>query len=35
MKEFRVNKYIDLRLENANIVIYVDGKHFDQCKSLL
>lgn len=35
MKEFRVNQYITLKLEKNNTVIYVNGKHFDQCKFLL
>ncbi|MFX0006434.1 MAG: leucine-rich repeat domain-containing protein [Promethearchaeota archaeon] len=35
MKEFRVNQYIILRLENGKTIIYVGGKLFDQCKYLL
>ncbi|MFW9969881.1 MAG: leucine-rich repeat domain-containing protein, partial [Candidatus Odinarchaeota archaeon] len=34
-KEFRVNKFITLRLEGNETIIYVDGKRFDQCKLLL
>ncbi len=35
MAEFKVNKYITLRLENRKTVIYVNGKEFKQCKYLL
>lgn len=35
MKEFKVNNYITLRLEENRTIIYVDGKPFVQCKSLL
>lgn len=35
MKEFKVNNYITLRLEENNTIIYVDDKPFAQCKSLL
>ncbi len=33
--QFRVNKYLELRLEGKNTIIYVNGKRFDQCKFLL
>ncbi len=35
MKEFKVNKYITLKLENGQTVIYVNGEWFYQCKFLL
>ncbi len=35
MNEFKINKYIILRLEGSITVIYVKGKRFDQCKYLL
>ena len=35
MKEFRVNKYIVLRLEKSKTIIYVNGERFNQCKFLL
>jgi len=35
MNEFKINKYITLRLEGSITVIYVKGKRFDQCKYLL
>jgi len=35
MKEFRVNKYITLKLENNETNIYIDGNFFNQCKFLL
>jgi len=35
MKEFRVNKYITLKLENGKTIIYVNDKRFNQCKFLL
>lgn len=35
MKEFKVNKYITLKLEGNKINIYVIGKKFSQCKFLL
>ena len=35
MKEFNVNDYLSLKLENGLTVIYVKGKRFDQCKFLL
>lgn len=34
-KEFKVNKYITLNLEDAQTIIYVNGKSFKQCKFLL
>ena len=35
LKEFRVNKYILLRLEGKYTVIYVNGKRFIDCKRLV
>ncbi|MBY9011479.1 MAG: hypothetical protein KGD70_03815 [Candidatus Lokiarchaeota archaeon] len=35
MKEFKVNKFLGLRLEKGKTAIYVDNKSFDQCKYLL
>ena len=35
MKEFRINEYLILRLENGSTRIYVDGVFFNQCKYLL
>jgi len=35
LKEFRVNKYILLRLEGKYTVIYVNGKRFIYCKRLI
>lgn len=35
MKKFRINKYLRLQLENGKTNIYVVGKLFQQCKSLL
>ena len=35
MREFRINKYLKLRLEGDNTVIYVNDKKFQQCKFLL
>ncbi len=35
MKEFRVNNYITLKLEDGKTNIYVDGELFEQCKFLL
>ena len=35
MKEFKVNNYITLRLEENRTIIYIDDKPFMQCKSLL
>ena len=32
--EFKVNKYILLRLEGKYTVIYVNGKRFNDCKRL-
>jgi hypothetical protein len=34
-KEFKVNKYLTLKLEKKGTVIYVDKKEFRQCKYLL
>ena len=35
MREFKVNEYITLKLENGKTNIYVTGKLFKQCKYLL
>ncbi|GAJ23278.1 unnamed protein product [marine sediment metagenome] len=35
MREFEVNGYLTLRLENNNTVIYVNNKKFIHCKYLL
>ena len=35
MREFRVNKFVALKLEEGKTVLYVDGKPFTQCKYLL
>ena len=35
MKEFKVNEFITLRLEEEKTVIYVAGERFQQCKFLL
>ena len=35
MKEFRINDYITLKLENNKTVIYIKGEPFNQCKYLL
>jgi hypothetical protein len=35
MKEFRINDYITLKLEDNKTVIYVKGEPFNQCKNLL
>jgi len=35
MKEFKVNEYITLKLEDGETNIYVKGKLFDQCKYVL
>ena len=35
MKEFKINDYFSLRLENGKTIIYVKGKRFDQCKQLV
>ncbi len=34
-KEFKVNNFITLKLENSKTVIYIKGKRFTQCKYLL
>lgn len=34
-KEFKVNKFITLKLENSRTTIYVKGRLFNQCKFLL
>ena len=33
--EFKINKYITLKLENCKTNIYVEGELFNQCKFLL
>jgi len=35
MKEFKVNKYLSLKLKGKSTIIYVKGKQFHQCKFLL
>ncbi len=35
MIEFKINKYITLKLENEKTEIYVNGKLFNQCKYVL
>lgn len=35
MQEFKVNKYLNLKLENNETIIYVSGKKYRQCKYLL
>ncbi len=35
MREFQVNKYLSLQLENEDTIIYVGGERFRQCKYLL
>ncbi len=35
MREFRVNKFVALKLEEGKTVLYVDDKLFTQCKYLL
>ncbi len=35
MREFQVNKYLFLRLEDEGTIIYVGGERFRQCKYLL
>ena len=34
VKEFKVNEYITLKLENKKTVVYVAGERFNQCKYL-
>lgn len=34
-KEFKVNKFLTLKLEETETIIYVKGKRFNQCKFLL
>jgi len=34
-KEYRVNKYLTLKLENERTIVYVNGKRFRNCKYLL
>ena len=33
--QFKVNEYLELRLEGKDSIIYVNGERFDQCKFLL
>ena len=35
MREFIVNKYLSLKLEEEKTILYVDSKPFEQCKYLL
>lgn len=35
LKEFKINNFISLRLENEITYLYVEGKKFEQCKQLL
>ncbi len=35
LKEFKVNDYITMKLENGKTIIYVMGERFNQCKFLL
>jgi len=35
MKEFRVNKYLTLKLENGRTNLYIKREHFRQCTILL
>jgi Leucine-rich repeat (LRR) protein len=35
MNQFRINKYISLKLENSKTNIYINGTLFNQCKILL
>lgn len=35
VKDFKINDYITLKLENNETIIYVKGERFKQCKSLL
>ena len=35
MTEFKVNDYIELRLENGHTNIYVNGMLFNQCRYLM
>jgi len=34
-KEFKINEFLSLRLEEGKTIIYVKGKRFGQCKFLL
>jgi len=34
-KEFKINKYITLKLEGETTVIYVNGERYNICKRLL
>lgn len=35
LKEFRLNKYLTIKLEDDSTNIYVNGEYFEQCKYLL
>ncbi len=35
MKEFKLNEYIKLKLENRKTNLYINGELFNQCKFLL
>ena len=35
MKEFKINEFLTLKLEDGKTNIYVKGEHFDQCKFLM
>lgn len=35
MKEFKVNKYLSLRYERDQTIIYINNQRFDQCKYIL
>ena len=35
MKEFKINKYLSLKLEDSKTNIYIEGKLFKQCKFLM
>lgn len=35
MQEFKINRFITLKLENDRTLIYIAGKRFEQCKRLL
>lgn len=35
MKTFKVNNFITLKLEGEKIIIYINGKRYDQCKALV
>jgi len=35
MQEFKINRYLTLKLEDNQTSIYINGEYFDQCKFLL